>query len=233
MPEVRRVGHKGADHIAPGNTLASFDAALRCGVDMIEFDVLPENPDGTGELYLAHDYKHLTSESVTLEQGLAHIGADAFAGIELDVDLKTQGYEARVVAALQRHGLATRTLISTMEVPSLARVREADPQIRLGQSVPRATRDYLANPFTKVLALAYLQQLRRSVPREVCARLRAGEIDAVMSHWSLVTPRFADAIASAGGELFVWTVDDADRIATLEQIEGVSGIITNDPRLFA
>ena len=25
---VRRVGHKGADHIAPGNTLASFDAAL-------------------------------------------------------------------------------------------------------------------------------------------------------------------------------------------------------------
>ena len=45
VPDVtlRRVGHKGADHIAPGNTLASFDAALAAGVDMIEFDVLPED----------------------------------------------------------------------------------------------------------------------------------------------------------------------------------------------
>jgi glycerophosphoryl diester phosphodiesterase len=26
MPALKRVGHKGADLIAPGNTLASFDA---------------------------------------------------------------------------------------------------------------------------------------------------------------------------------------------------------------
>ena len=54
-----RVGHKGADLIAPGNTAASFEAALACGVDMIEFDVLPMYPDGEGELYLAHDYTDL------------------------------------------------------------------------------------------------------------------------------------------------------------------------------
>ena len=47
MPALKRIGHKGADLIAPGNTLASFDAALAAGVDMVEFDVLPENPDGT------------------------------------------------------------------------------------------------------------------------------------------------------------------------------------------
>src|SRR5204862_91920 len=44
----RRVGHKGAAHIEPGNTLASFDAALRHGVDMIELDVLSERPAGSG-----------------------------------------------------------------------------------------------------------------------------------------------------------------------------------------
>ena len=38
---LRRVGHKGADLIEPGNTRESFDAALSHGVDMIEFDVLP------------------------------------------------------------------------------------------------------------------------------------------------------------------------------------------------
>ena len=39
---LRRVGHKGADLIAPGNTFASFAAAVEAGVDMIEFDVLGE-----------------------------------------------------------------------------------------------------------------------------------------------------------------------------------------------
>jgi len=50
---VRRVGHKGAAHIEHGNTLASFDAALRHSVDMIELDVLSENRDGSGRLLVA------------------------------------------------------------------------------------------------------------------------------------------------------------------------------------
>jgi hypothetical protein len=33
MPTLK-IGHKGADHIAPGNTPASFDAALAAGVDV-------------------------------------------------------------------------------------------------------------------------------------------------------------------------------------------------------
>ena len=53
-----------------------------------------------------------------------------------------------------------------------------------------------------------------------------------MCHWALVTPRLARAVAGAGGELYVWTVDDAARIAALEAL-GVAGVITNDPRLFA
>ena len=35
-----RIGHKGADAIAPGNTLESFAAAVEAGVDAIELDVL-------------------------------------------------------------------------------------------------------------------------------------------------------------------------------------------------
>ena len=55
---MRRIGHKGADLIEPGNTRASFDAALAHGVDMIELDVLPErSADAVGRLILAHDYE--------------------------------------------------------------------------------------------------------------------------------------------------------------------------------
>ena len=53
MPALKRVGHKGADHVAPGNTRESFEAALEHGVDMIEFDVLRLRD---GRLVLAHDY---------------------------------------------------------------------------------------------------------------------------------------------------------------------------------
>ncbi len=62
---MRRVGHKGADLIAPGNTAPSFEAALEAGVDMIEFDVLPERADGSGELFLAHDYADLERRAAT------------------------------------------------------------------------------------------------------------------------------------------------------------------------
>src|SRR4051812_23638725 len=113
-PSLRRVGHKGADLIAPGNTPASFDAALAAGVDMIEFDVLPEDPGdpARSRLVLAHDYTHDLRSAPTLEQGLAHLAGTAFADVDLDVDLKLPGYEDRVVAALREFGLVGRTLVS-------------------------------------------------------------------------------------------------------------------------
>jgi glycerophosphoryl diester phosphodiesterase len=39
------------------------------------------------------------------------------------------------------------------------------------------------------------------------------------------------ALEEAGGDLYVWTVDDAAAIRRLDAL-GVTGIITNDPRLF-
>jgi glycerophosphoryl diester phosphodiesterase len=233
MPALKRIGHKGADLIAPGNTLASFDAALAAGVDMVEFDVLPENPDGSGRLVLAHDFAAATrGEPITLEQGLAHFAQDAWEGIELDVDLKTTGYERRVIDALREYGLAERALISTMEEASLGIVREEAPDIRLGWSVPKLRRNYLANPVTKVPALLAAQYARTVLPARAARAIREGRVDAIMSHWALVTPRLARMIEQAGGELYVWTVDDPTRIAKLDAI-GVTGVITNDPRLFA
>jgi glycerophosphoryl diester phosphodiesterase len=233
MPALKRIGHKGADRIAPGNTLESFDAALTAGVDMVEFDVLPEHVDGSGRLVLAHDFEDAARRGpLTLEEGLAHFAQDAWAGIELDVDLKTTGYEQRVIDALREYGLAERALISTMQEESLTAVRAAAPDIRLGWSVPKVRRNYLANPFTRVPAMAIIQYVRRALPARAAAAIREGRIDAIMSHWALVTPRLARAIEEAGGELYVWTVDDVKRIAALDAI-GVTGIITNDPRLFA
>jgi len=227
---VRRVGHKGADLIAPGNTFASFDAALRAGVDMIEFDVLPE--PGTGRLVLAHDYADAAGRVPhTLEEGLGHLATDSFAGIDFDVDLKGPGYELAVVEALRQRDLLSRVLISSQHRTSLAAIRAADPTVRLGWSVPKLKRDPFRSPATAVLAGAGLVLLRAWLPGRAAAAIRAGRCDALMAQWRLVTPRLVRSVRDAGGELYVWTVDDLPRLRTLEAL-GVTGVITNDPRLF-
>jgi glycerophosphoryl diester phosphodiesterase len=237
MSALRRVGHKGADLIAPGNTRESFDAALAHGVDMIEFDVLPalgpdRKPNPHGDLLLAHDYRDLLARApLSLAEGLTHLTSAPFAALEFDVDLKLPGYEERVVRALQEHELVERALISSTYQESLARIRALEPRLRLGWSVPRARRDYTASPLYVAPALVALEVGRRILPGRARDAIRARRCDALMVHWRLVTARLVAAIAEAGGELYVWTVDEAARIRSLEAL-GVTGVITNDPRLF-
>jgi glycerophosphoryl diester phosphodiesterase len=231
---LRRIGHKGADLIAPGNTPASFDAALAAGVHMIEFDVLPEDLEQPemSELRLAHDYTADLTAAPTLEEGLAHLAADAFADVELDVDLKAPGYEARVVEALRAHGLVERTLISTQYMRSLIVLRRLEPALRLGWSVPRVRRDYTQSWLLRLPAYSALLYMRRKLPGVAREHLEAGRCDAIMAHWKLVSPALLEVVRAAGAELYVWTVDDARLILRLEAM-GVTGVITNDPRLFA
>jgi glycerophosphoryl diester phosphodiesterase len=224
---TRRIGHKGADAISPGNSIASFDAAIAADVDMIEFDVLSENSDGTGELLLAHDYKHVDG-AITLAEGLDHL---ATTEVDLLVDLKLTGYEDRVIAELRERKLLKRTLITTMEPKSLPVLRGLEPELPIGQSVPKVKRDYLARRSTKLLAAVGVYYLRGALPRKMAKAIHAGRIDAVSAHQSVVTPRFIRAVHLAGGQLYVWTVDDARRIEHFTAMDA-DGIITNDPRLF-
>ena len=228
LPPLKRVGHKGADLIAPGNTLESFQAALDNGVHMIEFDILPTSD---GRLVLAHDPGDAASrECVELEEGLEHFASDTYADVELDVDLKSTGYEAQVVAGLERHGLVERSLVTSTYLSTMRRLGELNPRIRRGWSVPRAKRDYtksVVGPFVLVLLVLWRQVL----PLQARWLLRSGRIEAMMVHFLLVSPALVRAVHGEGGQVYVWTVDDEPRIRRLEAM-GVDGVITNDPRLF-
>lgn len=226
-----RVGHKGADLIAPGNTYASFDAALEAGVDMIEFDVLCER--GGDRLLLAHDFEEAARRDPhTLDEGLAHLASARFAGVQLDVDLKLPGYELQVVHALRSHGVLERSLISSQYRSSLRAIRAADPEVRLGWSVPKLRRDPFRSRATLAPALVGLVALRQALPTRAAAAIASRLCDALMAHWRLVTPRLVRTVRKAGGELYVWTVDDQAVLRRLERL-GVTGVITNDPRLFS
>jgi glycerophosphoryl diester phosphodiesterase len=212
---TKRVGHRGAHAVVKGNTLGSFDAALDLGVDMIEFDVCAVH----GRLGLAHNpLEGRLFGCLALDTGLAHLAAPRFDGVELNVDLKQPGCEPGALEALQRHDLLERSLISSHLPAVLDRVRELAPDARTGLSV--------GGPLSR-----WLTGLRdwRAL---VADALAAGRFQALMAHHRHVDRELVARVKDAGAELYAWTVDESNLIDRLTGLD-VTGITTNDPRLFA
>jgi glycerophosphoryl diester phosphodiesterase len=225
--QCRRVGHS---IIKAGADLEQLPARLAGAQwDMVELDVLVDG-DQLVVAHSPHDLEH--PRPVRFADALAALRELLPETVELNVDLKDTGYETAVLDTLRSLDLIDRTLISTMEASSLRVVRQAAPELRLGLSVPKARRDYLSNPLTRPAAYVMLAYLRRTLPRQAGQALRSGLADAIMAHWGVVTPALVDAVRGGGGELYVWTVDDAERLLSLNAL-GVSAVITNDRDLFA
>ena len=91
--------------------------------------------------------------------------ATAYAGVELDVDLKLPGYEREVVDGLAERGLSERSLVSTMYTESLDRLGELAPGLRRGWSVPRVKRNWVRSPFAlPAYAVARVMSARAARP---------------------------------------------------------------------
>jgi glycerophosphoryl diester phosphodiesterase len=210
-----RIGHGGASALAPGNTVASFDAALEVGIDMIEFDVRSWH----GELVLAHTVLGARrGGNVGLHEALAHLSAPRFTGVELNVDLKHTGVEFELLAALRHAQLMDRTLISS-QVPSvLSRIRELDPDVRTGISIGGR--------------IARVSRRWNDWRAEVLAGLADQRWDALMAQHRLIDARLLREVSSRGGLLYAWTVNERGVIDALRGL-GIHGVTTADPRLFA
>jgi glycerophosphoryl diester phosphodiesterase len=247
---MRAIGHKGADAIEPGNTLANFEAAVAAGVDAIELDVLrpradferaqdwrraPAGPvaEPGGPLLVAHDWGDARRrEPLTLEEALDAFGKPSLDRVGIHIDLKIAGREDEVVAAIAARDMADRSSYSTQEIGSLVELRRLDPALRTGWTLPRTTKDWNSKRWARPLVLGALITMRRRMPGVV--RRRAGElgVEAVWAYHALITPALLRACRDCGLELIAWTVDDLERMRQLAEL-GVDGICSNDPRLIA
>ena len=231
MPQAgyKRIGHKGADALEPGNTLESFEAAVKEGVDVIEFDVLR---DRDGRLVIAHDYHDIsTRRPLGLIDALDAFCEPPLHRVEFDCDLKLPGREAELAGTLAGHDLLDRAMVSTMEIGSLVKLRRLEPDLRLGWTVPKTRRDWTSNRWAGPAVVAGLMAMRRRMPKTVASRAPELGVDSVWAYHRLITPRLVDVAGEAGLELMAWTVDEAERITQLAEM-GVDGIVSNDPRLF-
>jgi len=225
----RRIGHKGADAIIAGNTPESFDAAVEHGVDMIELDVLREQE---GRLIVAHDFDEALRRSpMDLTEALDLFLEPPLDQVEIDCDLKLAGREAELAGALAGRGLLERAMVSTQEIDSLLKLRQLEPDLRLGWTYPKTTRDWTQYGWARPALKAGLRALRRRYPSILAKQAPQLQVDAVWVYHPIITPKAVDVAHDLGLELVAWTVDDAGRMRELLAM-GVDGICSNDPRLF-
>jgi glycerophosphoryl diester phosphodiesterase len=245
-----RVGHKGADGIVPGNTIESFRAAVEVGVDVIEFDVLrpPEDfadgtdwrtaqagpADGSGPILVAHDWAAVrrANEPLTLDQALDAFTEPPLDQVMLDLDIKICGREDEIAEAIRSRGLASRTMTSGTEIPTIRMLGEIAPELSRGWTIPRVTRDWTKSRAGKPLVLAGMAALRARLPRRVRREAPQLGVESIWVHHGLASAALAEAAHDAGCILVAWTVDEIARMRAVAAM-GADGICTNDPRLFS
>lgn len=220
-----RIGHRGAPHVAPANTMKSFRAARDLGCDWMECDC---RVTADGVVVLAHDpvvidcegRSHTVAECRADELARLDLGASegvprlddlarwcADCGIGLFADVKVGGRERALLDALRP--LATdRLVICGADGDTRAELRRLAPQVRLSITV----------------------DARHEA--ELVRRWREVDTYAVTFEAPLVTEERLAELHARGVRVYVWTVDDLDAMRRFAGM-GVDGIITNRPDLFA
>jgi glycerophosphoryl diester phosphodiesterase len=169
---------------------------------------------------------------LTLAEGLDAFLRPPLDGVQIDLDIKLPGREAEIVAAIGERDLLDRAMVSTMELSTLARVRELEPRLRRGWTYPKVSRDWASKRWARAPMLAALVAMRRRLPSIARRELPRIGVDSMWAYHPLVTPRLAAVTAAAEVQLIAWTVDELPRMRALLDA-GVDGICSNDPRLFA
>ncbi len=219
------IAHRGASGDYPENTLLAIEQAIAQGADAIEIDVFAVQ----GELIVIHDHHvaRTTNGSGSIYQySLAQLQQlDAGRGeriptlwqvlqllaptkLWLNIELKGDNTVAPLIALLERakQQLAfdsQRILISSFHHHLLAAVKTVRPELQLGALTASLPLDYAA----------FAQQLQAySVNCDV----------------SFINQAFVTDAKARGLKVYVYTVDQSDDIARMQQY-GVDGIFCNYP----
>ncbi len=239
---------RGAAALEPENTLRSFDAAVAAGVDAIEFDVLDLVG---GPLVLAHsndllevshgraagtvrdhslaELRELAPELPTLDEALAYFADHPEISVHADLKLTTRLDE--LAAAIHRHGLVERTVVSTFDRPSLWALGHAAPEIRIGFTYPEDRHGISRRRGMRPVIRLSLAAFRAVLARRVPAMIASSGAAALMLHYAVVSPAAVERAHAAGAAVWAWTVDQPSDLDAM-RAAGVDAVITNDPGIF-
>lgn len=218
--------HRGVADGTAENTIAAFTNAIDVGADMIEFDVRRTRD---GELIAFHDSHvgtasvgSLTRDDIAAATGtrpplLAEVLAVCRDRIQLDVELKEDGYVPDVMPVLKA-GFDPGQLVVTSFLPAVvAQAKDAFPEVKTGLLLGDG------GPLTNMPA-----RLRELYPVNLARRIRA---DYLAPHYKLAAFGVVRRAAAAGLPCLLWTVNDPQLIRKYAADPRIAAIITDDAAL--
>jgi glycerophosphoryl diester phosphodiesterase len=214
--------HRGVAAGAVENTIAAFTNAIDVGADMIEFDVRRTRD---GALIAFHDpavggvpVGALTRDEIAAAAGvkpplLTEVLRTCAGRIQLDVELKEDGYVPEVTAVL-RDGFDPDQMVVTSFLPAVvAQAKDAFPALRTGLLVGSG------GPWTDLPA-----RLRELYPVALARSVRA---DYLAPHYRLAALGVVRRAAAAGLPCLLWTVNSPALIRRYAADERIAAIITD------
>lgn len=203
------LGHRGAPHEEPENTLASFRRAMELGAHGFEFDV---RRSADGRLVVIHNPKHgrlrvARSTAAKLDLPLLDDVLTEFSSAWLDIELKVAGIEKPVLALARRHLHPDRYVVTSFRKSVVRKVKGLSPSTPTGWLFKRP-----------VLML----------PRWA----RRPDLDYMCPHHTVLTPRLARATRERGLGLITWTVNTPAAVERMKDL-GADVIITDFPDRYA
>jgi glycerophosphoryl diester phosphodiesterase len=223
--QVLVIGHRGASAARPENTVEAFRHARELGADWVELDV---RRTADGALVVHHD-AHLPGGRAIVELRADELppalpsldeALDACVGLGVNVEIKNSPPDPDFDPDDWLAGVVTDRLVARADAGG------------------HALCDLLVTSFNRHTVAA----VRARAPELPTGLLAHGGSDAATvvrlaasgGHFSLnpwdpdVDARLVELAHDSGLAVYVWTVDDPDRMATLIDL-GVDGIITNVP----
>jgi glycerophosphoryl diester phosphodiesterase len=171
------------------------------------------------------ELREIAPELPTLDEALDLL-AEHGVGIHLDLKLGTRLGE--LVQAVERRGLAARTVVSGFHVPSLLELRRLAPELRVGRTYPEDRYGVAKRPALRPVVRVGIHGLRVALARRVPSMLARADAAALMLQHAVVSAAAVERAHAAGAAVWAWTVDDPDEAERLDAA-GVDAIITNDP----
>jgi glycerophosphoryl diester phosphodiesterase len=212
------VGHRGAPTLAPENSLESLAAAVAAGADIVEFDVQPG-------LQLAHSAADEPAEPVSLDDALDLLGPH---GVGIQLDLKLPGYEEAALAAVRRHSLLDRVLVSTTWAATMHAVERLAPEVPRAIGYPRDRYGVSHLPWPPVAGRLGAAAARRAMPIRIDLLFRRTHPTALAVHHMLCTHRVVALAHRRGAPVLAWTANEPAAVVRAAAL-GVDAIVTDDP----
>jgi len=211
------IGHRGAAAVAPENTVAGLEAAVAAGADMVEFDV------GEG---LVLEHPGVPSDTpTTLDDALAYLSGETIGVL---IDLKHEGIEADVAAAVRRHELGGTVIACSTRPAALRRLESSDPGLIRAISYPYDRHGAAGLPWPRAIVSSGAACLRPAMRARLIPLLRAAAAQVLSVRHELVGRSLAEAAHARGASVVAWTVNDPAALRRLAAA-GVDAIVSDDP----